>query len=222
MFYPIFKPGFDFFIDRGPRKPDWICNNCSKTVFGSRDTCFSCNEPKGDAKDAPADGGRPKRASDWICDGCGAKVFGSKTACFKCGADKGDSKDAPPDDGGNSFSRGGRPSDWICDGCGAKVFGSKTACFKCGADKGDSKDAPTDDGGSSSFRGGDKDSGSKPGPGGRPGDWTCSCGVTNYASRNECFKCQEAKPEGATGGDAKFNTEVSTIFVCFCLFSSGK
>ncbi|XP_055295049.1 ATP-dependent RNA helicase vasa isoform X2 [Sitodiplosis mosellana] len=244
--------------DRGGRKPDWICNGCGKTVFGSRDECYACHEPKGDAKDAPADGGRPKRANDWICDGCGAKVFGSKTSCFKCQADKGDSKDAPPDDGnsssrggrpndwicdscgakvfgskstcfkcqadkgdskdappddGNSSSRGGRPNDWICDSCGAKVFGSKTTCFKCQADKGDSKDAPADDGGNS-FRSNNRDGGdggSRPGPGGKPGDWTCACGVSNYASRNECFKCQEPKPEGA-GGDAKFNSEAPKEF----------
>lgn len=37
---------------------------------------------------------------------------------------------------------------------------------------------------------------------GRPGDWNCpDCGISNFASRYECFKCSTARPEGA-GGDA--------------------
>lgn len=40
------------------------------------------------------------------------------------------------------------------------------------------------------------------GNGGRPGDWNCpDCGISNFASRYECFKCSTARPEGA-GGDA--------------------
>ncbi|KAI7860004.1 hypothetical protein BDC45DRAFT_601488 [Circinella umbellata] len=32
----------------------------------------------------------------------------------------------------------------------------------------------------------------------RPGDWDCpECGINNFASREECFKCQAARPEGA-------------------------
>ncbi|KAI7903030.1 P-loop containing nucleoside triphosphate hydrolase protein [Cokeromyces recurvatus] len=35
---------------------------------------------------------------------------------------------------------------------------------------------------------------------GRPGDWDCpDCGISNFASRYECFKCGTAKPEGAGG-----------------------
>lgn len=34
----------------GNKRPDWICNNCQARVFGSRDSCYKCNEPKGDAK----------------------------------------------------------------------------------------------------------------------------------------------------------------------------
>lgn len=192
-------------------------------MFGSKDSCFSCGEPKGDAKDAPPGASnRPKRANDWICSACGVKVFGSKTSCFKCQADKGDSKDAPPDDGNASSSfRGGRASDWICSQCGVKVFGSKSSCFKCQADKGDSKDAPADDD-KSSFNG-DKGRGGGGGGGGnrdsngertgRPGDWSCSCGQSNFASRTECFKCKEPKPEGAGGDDdPKFNKDAVKEF----------
>jgi ATP-dependent helicase YprA (DUF1998 family) len=38
--------------------------------------------------------------------------------------------------------------------------------------------------------------------GGRPGDWNCpDCGISNFASRYECFKCSTPRPEGV-GGDA--------------------
>lgn len=40
---------------------------------------------------------------------------------------------------------------------------------------------------------------------GRPGDWNCpSCGISNFASRYECFKCSTPKPEGAEGGDNSY------------------
>lgn len=38
------------------------------------------------------------------------------------------------------------------------------------------------------------------------------CGVSNFASRNECFKCQKEKPEGAGGGDDKFNDKTNKEF----------
>lgn len=34
----------------GNKRPDWICDNCQARVFGSKETCFKCNEPKGDSK----------------------------------------------------------------------------------------------------------------------------------------------------------------------------
>lgn len=38
---------------------------------------------------------------------------------------------------------------------------------------------------------------------GRDGDWKCpnpDCGNTNFAWRNQCNRCDEPKPEGASGG----------------------
>jgi hypothetical protein len=34
----------------------------------------------------------------------------------------------------------------------------------------------------------------------RSGDWKCNCGTTNFASRNECFKCKASKPAAGSGG----------------------
>jgi len=44
------------------------------------------------------------------------------------------------------------------------------------------------------------------GPGGhapKPGDWTCSCGASVFASKDECFKCGEQKPGKGGGGGGK-------------------
>jgi hypothetical protein len=36
--------------------------------------------------------------------------------------------------------------------------------------------------------------------GGRPGDWPCpECGINNFASRHECFKCHVARPAAGHG-----------------------
>ncbi|CAH1957878.1 unnamed protein product [Acanthoscelides obtectus] len=69
-------------------------------------------------------------------------------------------------------------------------------------------------GGGFGGRGGSRDGGPRGGGGGgggggrdregRDGDWKCpnpDCGNTNFAWRNQCNRCSEAKPEGAGGGD---------------------
>eukprot|EP00928_Gymnodinium_smaydae_P094313 TRINITY_DN789_c2_g1_i1.p1 TRINITY_DN789_c2_g1~~TRINITY_DN789_c2_g1_i1.p1 ORF type:complete len:225 (-),score=44.61 TRINITY_DN789_c2_g1_i1:127-801(-) len=33
----------------------------------------------------------------------------------------------------------------------------------------------------------------------RPGDWRCSCGTNNFASKTNCFKCGAPKPQGGGG-----------------------
>lgn len=79
-------------------------------------------------------------------------------------------------------------------------FASRTECFKCKEPK------PEGAGGGGGNDGGgwggssEQNGGSRPPREPRAGDWDCSCGVNNFASRNECFKCKEPKPEGAGGG----------------------
>jgi hypothetical protein len=36
--------------------------------------------------------------------------------------------------------------------------------------------------------------------GGRPGDWTCSCGSVNFARRTECYTCKNPREGGGSGG----------------------
>mmetsp|Transcript_156844 Transcript_156844/g.292681 ORF Transcript_156844/g.292681 Transcript_156844/m.292681 type:complete len:164 (-) Transcript_156844:87-578(-) len=55
--------------------------------------------------------------------------------------------------------------------------------------------------------GGGRGAGSGGGGGGgertrKPGDWTCpACGADNFANRDSCFKCGEAKPDTGDFGD---------------------
>lgn len=34
----------------GNKRPDWICDNCQARVYGSKSSCFKCNEAKGESK----------------------------------------------------------------------------------------------------------------------------------------------------------------------------
>lgn len=61
-----------------------------------------------------------------------------------------------------------KKGDWNCPQCGHLCFGSKDECYKCGARK------PRD-------------------PIKKKGDWECSCGELNFASRLTCRKCSKPK-----------------------------
>jgi hypothetical protein len=78
------------------------------------------------------------------------------------------------------------PGDWMCT-CGEHVFGTKDACRKCGAAKPQPASNFSAQGqGQNSQRGGTLSS--------RPGDWSCTCGFMNFASRSECYTCKKEKP----------------------------
>lgn len=88
----------------------------------------------------------------------------------------------------NRFNR-----DWDCPQCGQKkIFGSKDKCGKCGCYR--SKGVP-----STSYQSAVNASVIK------PGDWTCVCGVNNFAKRDKCFKCDAARvvPQSAPKEETK-------------------
>jgi len=67
-------------------------------------------------------------------------------------------------------------SDWDCLQCGQKqIFGSKDKCNNCGCFR--SKGIPSHLANKAIV------SVTK------PGDWTCICGINNFAKRDKCFKC---------------------------------
>lgn len=95
-----------------------------------------------------------------------------------------------------------RPGDWSCS-CGQSNFASRSDCYKCKSPKPEGADESTggnNNGWNGSSGGWGNSGGGETGKKfNRPGDWTCSCGQSNFASRSECYKCKTQKPEGADG-----------------------
>lgn len=100
---------------------------------------------------------------------------------------------------------GGQDGDWICPTCNGNNFSRRSQCFKCNAPR------PEGTGGYAGEHcnayGGER---RRPGP--APGDWECpSCGVSNFARRTECFKCnapkdgQSGHKGGGYGGGGGYN-----------------
>eukprot|EP01088_Endostelium_zonatum_P017263 TRINITY_DN49_c0_g1_i1.p1 TRINITY_DN49_c0_g1~~TRINITY_DN49_c0_g1_i1.p1 ORF type:complete len:244 (+),score=99.69 TRINITY_DN49_c0_g1_i1:44-733(+) len=173
-----------------------------------------------------------RKPGDWDCS-CGDVVFAYRTACRSCGAARPDGGDDAEQSGGSSgggfgggnrFGGGGggfgggfgggnrKPGDWDCSKCGDHNFASRRECRKCnnpkpdGAEGGSSGGYGGGDFNRGGFGGGNRFGGGGGGGfgGGKPGDWECpGCQDYNFASRTQCRKCNNPKPEnaGTSGGD---------------------
>ncbi|KAK9824281.1 hypothetical protein WJX72_009155 [[Myrmecia] bisecta] len=114
-----------------------------------------------------------------------------------------------------------KPGDWFCGSCKQHNFASKRECFKCGAPRSAGQEVDGGRGGDSrpSFRDREprgrfsRDDRSfdraprersprdardgRDAPNMRPGDWACpACNAHNFASRSNCFKCDEPRADG--------------------------
>ncbi|RWW87478.1 hypothetical protein BHE74_00003691 [Ensete ventricosum] len=99
------------------------------------------------------------------------------------------------------MSSGRKPGDWVCRSCQYVNFCRRDSCQRCGELKlGVERADYTSVSGSWDVK---------------PGDWYCSCGVHNYASRSNCFKC------GATKDDSTSAVAQSWGFRCSGAWSSG-
>ncbi|XP_052181069.1 uncharacterized protein LOC127794178 isoform X2 [Diospyros lotus] len=137
------------------------------------------------------------RQGDWVCSSCQHINFKKRDSCQRCSCSK--------FGGGTDVSSYGLnrteplAGDWYCNAmnCGAHNYASRTICYRCGATKDDY----------SGFGGGMLAPGGHPSdatvlPGWKSGDWICTrygCGVHNYASRAECFRCGSTRDLGDTG-----------------------
>ncbi|XP_072979551.1 RNA-binding protein involved in heterochromatin assembly dri1-like [Typha angustifolia] len=92
-----------------------------------------------------------------------------------------------------------KPGDWNCRTCQHLNFSRRDSCQRCSEPR---SSADRSDYASFGAGGGGARGGSSFGFSGsdvRPGDWYCSCGAHNFASRSSCFKCGAFKEDTAVG-----------------------
>ncbi|XP_010925244.1 RNA-binding protein involved in heterochromatin assembly dri1 isoform X1 [Elaeis guineensis] len=96
-----------------------------------------------------------------------------------------------------------KPGDWNCRSCQHLNFSRRDSCQRCGEPRSSSDRSDYASFGGGGGGGGGGRAGSSFGFSGsdvRPGDWYCSCGAHNFASRSSCFKCGAFKEDSAVGG----------------------
>ncbi|KAK4760353.1 hypothetical protein SAY87_005246 [Trapa incisa] len=132
-------------------------------------------------------------AGDWLCGACQHQNFKKRETCQRCGYPKFGGPDV------STYLYNVRPEalagDWYCTGmnCGAHNYASRMTCYRCGALKNEYI--------ASAYAGNIMVSEGAMPPGWKSGDWLCTrygCGVHNYASRTECFKCKAPREFGGT------------------------
>ncbi|KAI9202022.1 uncharacterized protein BJ171DRAFT_516334 [Polychytrium aggregatum] len=195
----------------GLKPGDWVCSACNYHNFASRRSCFKCYAPSTNASLSPGpgagSGGPPGdsgyynspagdrggypgglKPGDWYCpnSNCKFQNFASRTECMRCRSPR-PGYQGPPGGRQGGVSHKILPGDWICQQCNLNNFASRRNCMQCGGPNTGilakpnavaSRSRPTD----------------------RPGDWSCPnihCRYHNYASRQECYRCQTRRPEGA-------------------------
>ncbi|KAG6723890.1 hypothetical protein I3842_03G229900 [Carya illinoinensis] len=126
---------------------------------------------------------------DWMCGACQHPNFKKRDACQRCGYPKYGGPD--PSTYNTTEVLAG---DWFCNAmnCGSHNYASRSNCYRCGAYKTDYAAAGITASGYGSAA-------SHVPPGWKAGDWICArmgCGVHNYASRMECYKCKTPKDFG--------------------------
>uniref|UniRef100_A0A7N0TZI8 RanBP2-type domain-containing protein n=1 Tax=Kalanchoe fedtschenkoi TaxID=63787 RepID=A0A7N0TZI8_KALFE len=132
---------------------------------------------------------------DWMCGACEHMNFKKRDSCQKCGYSK---FGGPlPTDISSAYGCNRTEvlaGDWYCCAmsCGAHNYASRPSCYRCGA----AKDDPYAGGYGANLMascGGFSCDANGAIPGWKTGDWICArygCGMHNYASRLECYKCK--------------------------------
>jgi len=193
---------------------DWTCNACSNLNFASRQVCNRCQGPK----PPPAELGA--REGDWMCPACNNHNYSKRMACNKCqgprpgggmgammgGFGGGKGKFAMPTQMQQMALMGGAPAPngnfrpLGGGGCGGYGGGG---CGGCGGFGGFGGKGGYGASSPQGFKGAGMGGRFSPyavpamtniGANMRPGDWACpGCSNHNYASRENCNKCQRAK-----------------------------
>ncbi|KAK1392543.1 zinc finger Ran-binding domain-containing protein 2-like [Heracleum sosnowskyi] len=136
-----------------------------------------------------------QKSGDWMCGSCQYLNFKRWDSCQRCRFPKvGGEPCHMPSYGMNRTE--GLPGDWYCHEirCGAHNYASRASCYRCGVPKEDY----SGHGAGIMESGGYEYSNTVP-PGWKAGDWVCNrvgCGIHNYASRTECYKCKTPREYG--------------------------
>jgi len=136
-------------------------------IKSDRKTGISKRRGRGRGRGGWRGRGQIKKPGDWICKACNELNFAKRQECHKC--------EAP---------REKRDGDWNCPKCGDLVFSFRDKCNQCSAPK------PEELGPVVERNWEEADSQTR-----KDGDWDCSCGCMNFARRNSCFKCGEARSD---------------------------
>uniref|UniRef100_A0A2P2JRC2 RanBP2-type domain-containing protein n=3 Tax=Rhizophora mucronata TaxID=61149 RepID=A0A2P2JRC2_RHIMU len=194
------------------REGDWECSGCKNRNYAFRSFCNRCKQPRllVDTK-TPADSKWLPRIGDWICNGCTNNNYASREKCKKCGQPKevaampaiampgvslptyshyfarapgGLEQRTNVGFAGNGYPQQPLPLTSSLSAGGADDYGVQSA--------------------STWPLGGSQISGlpyANPAiqpvlvpKGWRNGDWICTCGFHNYASRAQCKNCSAAVP----------------------------
>ncbi|KAG8372716.1 hypothetical protein BUALT_Bualt12G0095600 [Buddleja alternifolia] len=136
------------------------------------------------------------RQGDWMCGACQHVNFQKRDSCQRCSCPR----YATPGDVSayaNALMQKTQvlAGDWYCVAlnCGAHNYASRNSCYRCGASKDIYDCAAYGAAAAAQVYGYDAV------PGWKTGDWICSrldCGIHNYASRTECFKCKTPRDFG--------------------------
>ncbi|CAF2164111.1 unnamed protein product [Brassica napus] len=156
---------------------------------------------------------------DWLCGACQHANFKKREACQKCGYPKFGGVDVSTYLYNRTEVLAG---DWYCGAlnCGSHNYASRTSCYRCGMIKVEYTDQYY---GAQMVAYGN-DAGACP-PGWKTGDWVCprvGCGVHNYASRVECFKCKTTRDYGASNFSFSIRIKRSIILNKTEILSSKK
>ncbi|KAL7134718.1 hypothetical protein ABFS83_11G044900 [Erythranthe nasuta] len=129
---------------------------------------------------------------DWMCNACQHINFKKRDSCQRCSCPKFAtaaqiSSYSIQLKSSNNITDQMMAGDWYCGStnCGTHNYASRGACYRCGA----LKDYCGYGAGVIASAGYAYDVI----PGWKTGDWICSrlgCGLHNYASRVECYKCR--------------------------------
>lgn len=219
---------------RQVRPGDWNCPNCSFHNFASRRHCFKCNaENPSHTSSAIATGGAPT--------GPAGASGGEMATNTPNGTPLSNSGLPPPPPPSSSLLSSAQPQaytstvthhtsgshhlstpfttgDWVCanSACGFLNYSSRAQCLKCSSYRpNNTGDVPSAIPSSQNAGYPSHHQYHTPRPhhpaNFRPGDWFCSCGFQNFASRMSCLRCLAPNPTSTPSQPATFGAAVGSL-----------